>query len=67
MDCQASFTPSRPIVLISQAWYNNLLANETIRRFEQIWQKLEKQEVTEFQPLGHSFQVVSCFADFRAV
>jgi YgiT-type zinc finger domain-containing protein len=30
---------------------------ETVRRFEQIRQKLEKQDVGEFQPLGRSFQV----------
>lgn len=35
-----------------------LYAAETIKRFEQIRQKLEKQEVAEFQPLGQSFQVV---------
>ncbi|MDD5560157.1 YgiT-type zinc finger protein [Candidatus Methylomirabilis sp.] len=31
---------------------------ETIKRFEQIRQKLEKQEVAEFQPLGQTFQVL---------
>lgn len=35
-----------------------LYAAETIKRFEQIRQKLEKQEVAEFQPLGQTFQVV---------
>ena len=30
---------------------------ETIKRFEQIRQKLERQEVAEFQPLGQTFQV----------
>jgi YgiT-type zinc finger domain-containing protein len=30
---------------------------ETVRRFEQIRLKLERQEVAEFQPLGQSFQV----------
>ena len=33
-------------------------AVETVKRFEQIRQKLEKQEVAEFQPLGQTFQVV---------
>ncbi|MBM3144374.1 MAG: YgiT-type zinc finger protein [Chloroflexi bacterium] len=31
---------------------------ETIKRFEQIRQKLERQEVKGFQPLGQTFQVV---------
>lgn len=35
-----------------------LYASETIRRFEQIRQKLERQEVTDFQPIGQSFQVL---------
>ncbi len=34
-----------------------LYSVETLRRFEQIRQKLERQEVAEFQPLGQSFQV----------
>lgn len=34
-----------------------LYSAETVRRFEQIRQKLERQEVAEFQPLGQSFQV----------
>lgn len=34
-----------------------LYSVETVRRFEQIRQKLERQEVAEFQPLGQSFQV----------
>lgn len=34
-----------------------LYAAEIIRRFEQIRQKLERQEVAEFQPLGQTFQV----------
>ena len=34
-----------------------LYAAETIQRFEQIRRKLERQEVTEFQPLGQTFQV----------
>ena len=36
-----------------ERWY----AAETIKRFEQIRQKLEKQEVAEFRPLGQTFQV----------
>jgi YgiT-type zinc finger domain-containing protein len=35
-----------------------LYSTETIRRFEQIRAKLERQEVAEFQPLGQSFQAV---------
>ena len=34
-----------------------LYAPETVRRFEQIRAKLERQEVEEFQLLGRSFQV----------
>jgi len=34
-----------------------LYAVDTVRRFEQIRQKLERQEVAEFQPLDQSFQV----------
>ncbi len=34
-----------------------LYAAETIKRFEQIREKLEKQDVSEFQPLGQTFQV----------
>ena len=34
-----------------------LYSLETVRRFEQIRQKLERQEVAEFQPLGQSFEV----------
>lgn len=34
-----------------------LYSAETVRRFEQIRQKLERQEVAEFQPLGQSFHV----------
>ncbi|QUV80035.1 YgiT-type zinc finger protein [Chloracidobacterium thermophilum] len=34
-----------------------LYSIETVRRFNQIRQKLERQEVAEFQPLGQSFQV----------
>lgn len=33
-----------------------LYTQETIRRFEQIRAKLERQEVAEFEPLGRSFQ-----------
>ncbi len=35
-----------------------LYAAETVKRFEQIRQKLERQEVAKFQPLGQTFQVV---------
>ncbi len=35
-----------------------LYSIETVRRFEQIKAKLERHEVEEFQPLGHSYQVV---------
>lgn len=35
-----------------------LYSAETVRRFEQIRRKLERQEVGEFQPLGQTFQVV---------
>jgi YgiT-type zinc finger domain-containing protein len=34
-----------------------LYSQETVRRFEQIRAKLERQDVAEFQPLGQSFQV----------
>jgi YgiT-type zinc finger domain-containing protein len=34
-----------------------LYSQETVRRFEQIRAKLERQEVADFQPLGQSFQV----------
>ena len=36
-----------------------LYSRETISRFEQIRGKLTRQEVTDFQPLGKSFQVVA--------
>ena len=36
-----------------------LYSQETVRQFERIRAKLERQEVAEFQPLGQSFQVVS--------
>jgi YgiT-type zinc finger domain-containing protein len=35
-----------------------LYSAETVRRFELIRAKLERQEVAEFQPLGQSFQIV---------
>lgn len=35
-----------------------LYSAETVKRFEQIRAKLERQEVSEFQPLGQTFQVV---------
>ena len=34
-----------------------LYPQETVRRFEQIRAKLERQELDEFQPLGRSFTV----------
>jgi YgiT-type zinc finger domain-containing protein len=34
-----------------------LYSTQTVRQFEQIRAKLERQEVAEFQPLGQSFQV----------
>ncbi len=34
-----------------------LYAAETVSRFEQIRDKLEKQDVADFQPLGQNFQV----------
>ena len=35
-----------------------LYSQEAISRFEQIQAKLERDEVEEFRPLGHSYQVV---------
>lgn len=35
-----------------------LYTPETVRRFEQIRAKQERQEVSKFEPLGQSFQVV---------
>lgn len=35
-----------------------LYSVETVKRFEQVRQKLERQDVAEFQPLGQTFQVV---------
>ncbi len=34
-----------------------LYSQETVRRFEEIRSKLERQETAEFQPLGLAFQV----------
>lgn len=34
-----------------------LYSQETVRQFEEIRTKLERQEVDTFQPLGQSFQV----------
>lgn len=34
-----------------------LYSVETVKRFEQIRQKLERQDIAEFQPLGQTFQV----------
>ncbi len=35
-----------------------LYSQETVRRFEEIRAKLERQETTDFEPLGQSFKVV---------
>lgn len=35
-----------------------LYSQQTVRRFEEIRAKLERQDTGEFQPLGRSFQVV---------
>jgi len=35
-----------------------LYSQETVKRFEQIRAKLERQETADFQPLGRSFQVM---------
>ncbi|HID94859.1 MAG TPA: YgiT-type zinc finger protein [Candidatus Latescibacteria bacterium] len=35
-----------------------LYSPETVRRFEQIRAKLEREEVDDFRPLGRSFAVV---------
>ncbi|MEW6326367.1 MAG: YgiT-type zinc finger protein [Thermodesulfobacteriota bacterium] len=34
-----------------------LYSQETVRRFEQIRDKLKRHEVAEFKPLGQSFQI----------
>jgi YgiT-type zinc finger domain-containing protein len=34
-----------------------LYSVETVKRFDQIRQQLERQELADFQPLGQSFQV----------
>jgi YgiT-type zinc finger domain-containing protein len=34
-----------------------LYSEESVRQFEQIRAKLEREEVAEFQPLGRSFQI----------
>lgn len=34
-----------------------LYSQETVRRFEQVRAKLERQDTAEFQPLGRSFRV----------
>lgn len=36
-----------------------LYTQETVRQFEEIRAKLERQQVAEFEPLGRSFEVVS--------
>ncbi len=35
-----------------------LYSEETVRRFEDIRAKLERQDTADFQPMGKSFQVV---------
>ncbi len=35
-----------------------LYTEETVRQFEDVRQKLERQETGDFEPLGQSFQVV---------
>lgn len=35
-----------------------LYSQETVRRFEQIREKLAHEETAAFQPLGHSYQVI---------
>jgi YgiT-type zinc finger domain-containing protein len=35
-----------------------LYSQETVKRFEQVRAKLERREVSEFEPLGQSFQVL---------
>ncbi len=36
-----------------------LYSQETVRRFDQIRAKLEKQDVAEFRPLGQAFQIAA--------
>jgi YgiT-type zinc finger domain-containing protein len=36
----------------------HLYSQETVRRFEEIRAKLERQETADFEPLGQSFKVV---------
>lgn len=43
---------------VCQRCGERLYSPETIRRFEDITAKLERQETEGFQPLGKSFQVV---------
>ncbi len=35
-----------------------LYSQQTVQQFEKIREKLEKQEVSDFQPLGQSFKVI---------
>lgn len=35
-----------------------LYSSETVRRFEEVRAKLEREDTAEFHPLGRSFQVV---------
>ncbi len=36
-----------------------LYSQETVKLFEEIRRKLERKEVTNFQPIGQSFQVIA--------
>jgi len=40
-----------------------LYAQDTVRYFEQIRNKLRRQELSEFQPLGQSFEVTGNLTD----
>lgn len=42
---------------VCQRCGERLYSEETVRRFEQVRRKLEKQDVEGFQPLGRSFHV----------
>ncbi len=39
-----------------------LYAQETVRLFEQIRDKLKRQEISEFEPLGRTFKAVAVYA-----
>jgi YgiT-type zinc finger domain-containing protein len=44
-----------------------LYAQDTVRYFEQIRNKLRRQELSEFQPLGQSFEVTDNFHNKSSV